>query len=187
MAILIQGTYSGASKIIELIDELSLSLEQVKMFHQSKEKYFCCLHLAHFISISCLNDCHIIWKDFFQQISFLFCVSWYFWYCLRKKTAYIFHRLKSFYSPHSSHWTQILHFYSNSTQILHLLAIFSDDTSTRVLLSIVESVEFLHFPKKITAGYPNLKIWLRLNMNAQRSARGHVVHNFFQASLPVKL
>ena len=42
-----------------------------------------------------------------------------------------FSPLKSFFSPHSSHWTQILHFYPNSPQILHLLAIFSGDTLTR--------------------------------------------------------
>ena len=44
--------------------------------------------------------------------------------------------LKYFLSPHSTHWAQILYFYSNSPQILHLLAIFSGDTSTRVCTGI---------------------------------------------------
>ena len=38
---------------------------------------------------------------------------------------------------------QILHFYTNSPQILHLLAIFSGDTSTRAIGSILNHPPFL--------------------------------------------
>ena len=41
------------------------------------------------------------------------------------------HRIK-FFLKHSSHWAQILHFYTTSPQILNLWAIFSCKTSTRV-------------------------------------------------------
>ena len=53
-----------------------------------------------------------------------------------KRWRRIFHRLKFFFSVHSSHWTQILQFYTNSSQILHLLEIFSGDTSTRELSKV---------------------------------------------------
>ena len=49
--------------------------------------------------------------------------------------------LKLFFSPNSSHWEQILYFYTNSPQIWDLLAIFSGGTSTRELMKAGRTID----------------------------------------------